>query len=63
MLSIPPLSKRVYSRTRVTTARRDGLVRDVCYKDWTYERMTKAMQAVTEEGMSIRRAATEYNIP
>ena len=33
------------------------------YKQWNNERMTRAMKAVSEEGMSVRRAASEFNVP
>ena len=59
--SIPPLSKRIYCRTRSTP--RERTTHDACYKDWTYERMERAMQAVTVGGLSIRRASIEYNVP
>ena len=33
------------------------------YKQWNYERMTGAMKAVNKEGMSVRRADAEFNVP
>ena len=57
----PPLSQRVYSKARITSRQR--ITRDVCYNDWTYDRMGRAIQAETDKGKSIRRAAVEYNVP
>ena len=50
---VPPLSQRVYSKARITSRQRS-----TC--DWTYDRMGRAIQAVTDEGKSIRR--TQLNI-
>ena len=33
------------------------------YKQWDDDAMSRAMKAVLETGMSVRRAATEYNVP
>ena len=33
------------------------------YKQWDDDAMSRAMEALLETGMSVRRAATEYNVP
>ena len=33
------------------------------YKQWNDERVTRPMKAVNEYGMSVRRAAAEFNVP
>ena len=35
----------------------------VGYKEWTYDQMDKAIQAVIDNGISIRQAAEEFNVP
>ena len=33
------------------------------YKQWNDKKMTRAMKAVNEEGISVRRAVSEFNVP
>ena len=66
-----PLSQRVY-RSKYTQSAGSGTLQQTCnhgsasrmvgYKEWTYDIMDKAIQAVTD-GMSIRQAAEEFNLP
>ena len=67
-LSTIPLSQRVYrskyyTSTQVGASFDNGVNRKVVYKEWTYDKMDKAMRGVTDDGMSIRRAAEEFNVP
>ena len=67
-----PLSQRVY-RSKYSQSIGVGTLQEACdhatanrmvgYKEWTYDKMDKAIRAVTDDGMSIRRAAEEYNVP
>lgn len=61
-----PLAQRVYrgrysQNPPVTTAQQS--CRMVGYKEWTYDQMDKAIQAVKDGGISIRQAAEEFNVP
>ena len=64
MSQYPPLSKRVYRSTsctqRVATV---SQFRPSTYKNWSKEGMELAHQAVMNDGISVRRAAIEYNVP
>ena len=59
-----PLSERVLL-TGSSTSHCVGTTRSrpVLYKTWTYETMSKAINAVVQEGMTVRRAATVYAVP
>lgn len=66
-----PLSQRVY-RSKYSQTAGVGTLQQTCdhasasrmvgYKEWTYDKMDKAIKAVTD-GMSIRQAAEEFNVP
>ena len=67
-----PLSQRVY-RGKYSQSTGVGTLQQTCdhatrncvvgYKEWTYDKMDKAIKAVIDDGMSIRRAAEEFNVP
>ena len=67
MLQFPSLSERIYKS-------RHQCYRDACqptisvcrpakFKQWSEEVMVKAVNAVLNDGMSVRRAAIDYDIP
>ena len=62
-----PLCQRVYRSKNIQCAGigpcdNGSVSRMVGYKEWNYDKMDKAMEAV-KDGMSIRRAAEEFNLP
>ena len=59
-----PLSKRVYRSTSCTQRVASvSQFRPSTYKNWSKESMELAYQAVMNDGISVRRAAIEYNVP
>ena len=68
-----PLSQRVYRGKYSGQSTGVGTLQQTCdhatrnrvvgYKEWTYDKMDKAIKAVIDDGMSIRRAAEEFNVP
>ena len=60
----PPLSARVVKTTSpASSSHLSAVQRPKVYKEWSVENMEQAYQAVMHDGVSIRRAAVEYNIP
>ena len=64
-MSAQPLAKRVFvsSRNEVTIPGSHHASRPVSYKSWSEESMSKALKAVIEQRLSIRRAAEDYGVP
>ena len=65
MLSHPPLNERVFTAMDVP---RSTVLPYACHvpmqrKQWTEARMERAIQSITLNGISVRRAAADYNIP
>lgn len=67
-----PLSQRIYRsihnhgaglEATHHTDDRSSAGRMVGYKEWTYDQMDKAIQAVIDNGINIRQAAEEFNVP
>ena len=63
-----PISQRVYhskyyTSTEIGTYFGHGMNRIFGCKEWTYDKMAKAIRVVTDDGMSIRQAAKEFNVP
>ena len=66
-----PLSERLFKSTCTAAPFISPLLRcpDIkpqrpdFYKQWNDDAMSRAMKAVLESGMSVRRAAVEYNVP
>jgi len=66
------LSQRVF-RSKYSQSAGVGTLQQTCdhasasrivnYKKWTYDKMDKAIQAVIDDGLSIRQAAEEFNVP
>lgn len=61
-LSAPPLRQQVFSCNPNADLAATVTARD-CYKDYDKKNMTYTIQAVVDDGMSIRRAALSYNVP
>lgn len=63
----PPLSLRVVKTHGAGSAgscsTSDTYKRCHLYKQWDDDRMRHAVSAVAEQGLSVRRAATEFNVP
>jgi len=63
MLLCPSLQDRVFrSHISIHVSAPTTLQRGT-YKPWTESQMDRALQSVVAEGMSIRRAAAEHNVP
>lgn len=63
----PLLKERVYTSKGVR-ARTIPRVEHLCqrptkYKLWSQEKMSRALNSVVKEGLSVRKAALEYNVP
>ena len=65
MLRCPPLKERVYRSSCIGSMPTTNSIcaRTSTYKDWAPFQMDKAVTAVVNEGLSIRRAALQYGVP
>ena len=65
MWQYPPLNQRIFiSKARSQWCHSSqGADRPEKFKLWKPEAMEKALDAVIEHGVSIRRAALEYDVP
>ena len=70
MVSYAPLSERIIKTSASSSVSNSwplcsdfGPCRPVQYKDWSHVSMKAAMQAVLDDGMSIRRASKVYSVP
>ena len=63
--TIPPLNQRVFRSGHSSNKllHQGTLQRPLKFKQWCTESMDKAINAVLNEGMSIRRAAEHYGVP
>lgn len=64
-MEYPPLCERVFkgSGTCLSSLNFDSDGRPSRYKLWDCSAMEQAVSSVLEQGFSVRRAATEYNVP
>ena len=62
-----PIKKRIFrgssSQTVLTALGSKPATRPSQYKHWTDDNMAKALDSVTNKGMSVRKAAPYYNVP
>jgi len=63
MLQCPSLKDRVFRSHKSIHVSAPTTLQRGTYKPWTESQMDRALQSVVAEGMSIRRAAAEHNVP
>ena len=63
MLQCPLLKDRVFRSHKSIHTGASATIQRGTYKPWTEPQMSRALQSVVAEGVSVRRAALEYNVP
>jgi len=58
-----PLGERVFRSSNLSVPLLSTNCRPDKYKCWTSDRISKALEAVTLQGLTVRRAAEQYDIP